>query len=180
MGFLDNLLRREVRKVISNAVDTVVDDTLKNAFGKDGGNSGTGNGAASVGNSAAHYDTANVRKENRKATGSDGNSGESLLGKRIEEIAAREWPEYELRKQIPSSQVEAPEGAEPFFEYGFYRDGKLVAVIKFLGDNNAYCRKSVRLARQACKEHQVAYLHFMSYMMNRPDYIAERLRKEIR
>lgn len=180
MGFLDNLLCREVRKVISNAVDTVVDDTLKNVFGKDGGNSGIGNDSTSVGSSAAYYDTANVRKENRKATGSDENSGESLLGKRIEEIAAREWPEYELRKQIPSSQVEAPEGAEPFFEYGFYREGKLVAVIMFLLNNNAYYRKSVRLARQACKEHQVTYLNFMSYMMNRPDYIAERLRKEIR
>lgn len=173
MGFLDNLLRKEVRKVISDAVDTVVDDVLKNTFGKDGDNSGAGNGAAQT-------NTDSVEKENRKATGAEECSGEDLLGKRIEEIAARDWSDYELRKQVPSSEVNAPEGAEAFFEYGFYQGGVLVAVIKILNDNNAYCRKSVRLAQDACRGQNVRYMNFMSYMMNRPEYIAKRFADNIR
>lgn len=170
MGFLENLFRREVRKVISDAVDTVVDDALKNAFGKDGENSGTNAGSS----------TGGTKQENKAATKQENNSGERLLRQRIEEIAARDWAEYELRQQVPSSQVGAPEGAEPFFEYGFYQGGVLVAVIKILKDNNAHCRKSVRLAQQACREHQIVYMNFMSYMMNRPEYIAKRLKDNIR
>lgn len=172
MGFLDNLLRREVRKVISNAVDTVVDDTLKNAFGKDG--------ESSVANAGGSTSGSSPEKENREATKLTNCSGEELLRRRIEEIAARDWSDYELRRQVPSSEVNAPEGAEPFFEYGFYRGGALVAVIKILNDNNAYCRKSVRLAQAACRGQNVKYMNFMSYMMNRPEYIAKRFADNIR
>lgn len=172
MGFLDNLLRREVRKVISNAVDTVVDDTLKNAFGKDG--------ESSVANAGGSTSGSSPEKENREATKLTNCSGEELLRRRIEEIAASDWSDYELRKQVPSSEVNAPEGAEPFFEYGFYRGGALVAVIKILNDNNAYCRKSVRLAQAACRGQNVKYMNFMSYMMNRPEYIAKRFAENIR
>ena len=56
----------------------------------------------------------------------------------------------------------------------------LAAVILILEDNNAYCRKSVRLAQLACKERQVAYMNFMSYMTNRPEYIAKRLEENLR
>ena len=172
MGFLNQLFGKEVRKVISDVVDTVVDDALKNAFGKTGNQSGAGSGTV--------QSETDVEEENLAATGREESSGEELLGKRIEEIAARDLPGFELRKQVPSSEVDAPEGAESYFEYGFYRDGKLVAVVKFLWDNNAYCRKSVRLAQQACRDKQVTYLNFMSYMTNRPEYIAERLKKNIR
>lgn len=172
MGFLDNLLRREVRKVISNAVDTVVDDTLKNAFGKDGG--------SSVANAGGSTSGSSPEKENREATKLTNCSGEELLRRRIEEIAARDWSDYELRRQVPSSEVNAPEGSEPFFEYGFYQGGALVAVIKILNDNNAYCRRSVRLAQAACRGQNVKYMNFMSYMMNRPEYIAKRFADNIR
>ncbi len=173
MGFLENLFRKEVRKVISSAVDTVVDDTLKNVFGKDGENSAVQ--AADGGMSGK-----GIEKENRAAAKQSGCSGERLLRQRIEEIAARDWPTYELRRQVPCSQVGAPEGAESFFDYGFYQGGALVAVIKILKDNNAYCRKSVRLAQQACQDRQIVYMNFMSYMANRPEYIAERFRENIR
>ena len=56
----------------------------------------------------------------------------------------------------------------------------LAAVIQILDDNNAYCRKSVRLAQQACEDRQVAYMNFMSYMTNRPEYIAKRLEEKLR
>lgn len=187
MGFLDNLLRREVRKVVGSAVDAVADSIINAVQGKDGQDGGN---TASAGDLAATENkvdkTGSIAygngaiKENKGATRQANCSGEHLLRRRIEEIAAREKPEYELRQKVSSSQVGAPRGAEPYFDYGFYRDGMLAAVIQILDDNNAYCRKSVRLAQQACKDRQVAYMNFMSYMTNRPEYIAKRLEEKLR
>lgn len=175
MGFLDNLLRREVRRVVNSAVDTAVDSVMNTVLGKNG--QYEGNGSSAVADSVTGGgDTA---AENKKATRQANNSGERLLRQRIEETAARELPQYELRQKISSSQVNAPKGAEPYFDYGFYRDGLLVAVINILDDNNAYRRTSVRLAQRACRDQQVAYMNFMSYMMNRPEYISQRLKKNL-
>lgn len=55
-----------------------------------------------------------------------------------------------------------------------------MAVIQILNDNNDYCRKSVRLAQKACEDKQVAYMNLMSYMTNRPEYIARRLKENLR
>lgn len=184
MGFLDNLLRREVRKIVSGAVDTVADgiiNAVTGQEGQDGGNTAPAADLAASGDKAGSIAYGNgAIKENKAATRQANCSGERLLRGRIEEIAAREKPEYELRQKVPGSQVGAPRGAEPYFDYGFYRDGMLAAVILILDDNNAYCRKSVRLARQACEERQVAYMNFMSYMTNRPEYIAKRLEENLR
>lgn len=127
--------------------------------------------------SAGRVDTA---RENKAATKQANNSGERLLRQRIEEIAAREQTAYELRQRVPSSEVAAPEGAREFFDYGFYQNGMLVAVIMILEHNNAYNLESVRLAQQACHERQVDYMNFMSYMMNRPEYISQRLKEHLR
>lgn len=165
MGFLDNLVRR----VVSTAVDAAVDNVMDSVFGKkesDAARAPEGKG-----------DTA---RENRAATKQENNSGERLLRQRIEEIAAREKPEYELRQRVPVSEVAAPEGAREFFDYGFYQNGQLVAVIMILEHNNAYNLKAVRLAQQACHERQVKYMNFMSYMMNRPEYISQRLKEHLR
>lgn len=170
MGFLDNLLRREVRKVISSAVDTAVDSVVNNVFGKDGQSSGN-TAEAAVGDSTA--------LENKRATKLENCSGEQLLRQRIEEIAAREKPEYELRQRIPASEVGAPEGARPFFDYGFYRDGALVMVIMIIYDNNMYRRKDVVLAQRACQGQRVKYINLMAYMMNRPEYISQRLKANL-
>lgn len=190
MGFLDNLLRKEVRKVVSSAVDTVADGVINAVLGKDG--QAGGNTASATADPATVENSAGKNmagpamsgndaiKENKAATRQANCSGEGLLRRRIEEIAAREKPEYELRQRVPSSQVGAPKGSEPYFDYGFYQDGILVAVIQILDDNNAYCRKSVRLAQQACEDRQVAYMNLMSYMTNRPEYIAKRLRENLR
>ena len=168
MGFLDNLINnKEVRKVISRAVDSVVDDTLQTVFGKN-------EQSSTVAGSNPEPESRTGAKEKQKSC-----SGERLLRQRIEEIAARELPQYELRQQVSTAEVEAPEKAEPYFEYGFYQDGVLKAVIKILKNNNAYRRKSVLLAQQACREHQVVYMNFMSYMMNRPEYISQRLQENL-
>ena len=189
MGFLDNLLRREVRRVVNSAVNTAVDSVMNTVLDQNGQPEGEGSSAVvdsgTGGNNTATESKAaakrgNTAAENKKATRQENNSGERLLRQRIEKTAARELPQYELRQRIPSSQVNAPRGAEPYFDYGFYLDGLLTAVIIILDDNNAYRRTSVRLAQQACHDQQVVYMNFMSYMMNRPEYISQRLKKNLR
>lgn len=164
MGFLDKLVRR----VVNTAVDAAVDNVMDSVFGKKESDTRAPEGKG---------DTA---RENRAATKQENNSGEHLLRQRIEEIAAREKPEYELRQRVPSTEVAAPEEAREFFDYGFYQNGQLVAVIMILEHSNAYNLKEVRLAQKACHERQVEYMNFMSYMMNRPEYISQRLKEHLR
>lgn len=165
MGFLDSLIRKAVNTAVDMAIDNVKDAML----GKQEPDV--------VKAPAGRGDTA---RENKAATKQENNSGERLLRQRIEEIAAREQTAYELRQRVPSSEVAAPEGAREFFDYGFYQNGMLVAVIMILEHNNAYNLKAVRLARQACHERQVEYMNFMAYMMNRPEYISQRLKEHLR
>lgn len=167
MGFLDSLLRR----VVSSAVDTAVDSIMDTVSGKNG------QSERHEASAAGRSDTA---AENKKATRQENNSGERLLRQRIEEIAAREFPQYELRQRIPGSQAGVPGDAESYFDYGFYQSGILTAVINILDDNNAYRCASVRLAQKSCHDRQIVYMNFMSYMMNRPEYIAQRLKANLR
>lgn len=106
-------------------------------------------------------------------------SGEQELRRRIEKIIAEEWPGYELRKNVPSGVMEAPSDAREFYSYGVYRDNVPKAMIMILKDNNAYCRRDVRLARMACELKKIPYMNFMDYMENRPEYISQRFRENI-
>lgn len=105
--------------------------------------------------------------------------GEAELRRRIEKIIAEEWPGYELRKDVPSSVMGAPMGARAFYSYGIYWGESPKAMIMILNNNNAYCRKDVRLARMACEQKKVPYMNFMDYMENRPEYISQRFRENI-
>lgn len=164
MGLLDRIVHRVVNTVVDAAVDNVMDSVL-----------GRKEPAAADGT----VKTLSTEQENREETKQENCSGERLLRQRIEEIAARELPEYELRQKVSFSEVNAPEGAREFFDYGFYRDGRLVAVIMILMNNNAYRYVAVRRAQRGCREQQVVYMNFMAYMMNRPEYISQRLKANL-
>lgn len=170
MGFLDNL----VRKVVNTAVDTAVDNVMDSIFGKK--EPAAASTTAATGSCAA---TDSVAAENKAATKLENCSGTELLRKRIEEAAAREKPEYELRQKVPASEVGAPEGARPFFDYGFYRDGVLMMVVMIIYNNNMYRRKDVVLAQRACQAQRVKYINLMAYMTNRPEYISKRLKSNL-
>lgn len=142
-----------IRKTVSNMVDSAVDDVLKNVPGKGSG---------------------------KRDAGDEYCRGESDLRGRIESIVAEEWPGYELRKNVSSREMLAQNGASRFYSYGIYHDGVPVAMIMLLHDSNAYRRREIRLARQACEEQRIPYMNFMTYMANYRSYISERLRKNIK
>lgn len=157
MGLLNSL----IRKAVSTVVDSAVDSVMKNVPGKD--SSGARSSATA-----------------KRGAGDEYCRGESDLRGRIESIVAEEWPGYELRKNVSGREMLAQNGASEFYSYGIYHDGVPVAMIMLLRDNNAYRRREIRLAQQACEEQKIPYMNFMMYMANYRSYISERLKKNIK
>lgn len=155
MGFLDKLLSRETRKIISNVVERVA-DTAKEAVSDL--SSGTANTSSAGGESDCHGSAAVV--ENR-----------------IVSILAENFSGCELRKQIPASEIGASIAWK--YTYGVYRDGYAVAMINILDNSNDYCKKIVLQSKQACADHGIGYVHFLLRLPNRSSYIAEQLKKII-
>lgn len=155
MGFLDKLLSKETRKVISNVVDRVA-DAAKDAVSDL--SSGTANTLSASGESDCHGSAAVV--ENR-----------------IFSILAENFSNCELRKQISASSIGASISWQ--YTYGVYRDGYAVAMINILNNPNDYRRKIVLQSKQACTDHGIGYVHFLLRLPNRSSYIAEQLKKII-
>lgn len=105
-------------------------------------------------------------------------SEEKGLRERLEEVIRNEWSEYELRREIPASELGADFGAKKY-SYGLYYNGQPKAMMMVLTDRNEYRKKSVMLSKDACYEKGVAYMNFMSHLPNRSDYISRRLRENI-
>lgn len=163
MGLLGNLLG----KVVSTVVDSAVDGVKKSI--SPSGNDGGGIAPAGTGSASKKYDAE------------DGHcKGEGELRERIEAVVAAEWPGYELRRNVPSSEMSAEPRARKFYTYGIYHSGAPVAMIMFLEDNVAYRRREVRLAQRACEGQGVPYMNFMTYMANHRAYISKRFRENIK
>lgn len=162
MGFLDNLLKKEVRKSVSNiltkAIDTV-GDSISDAI-----SSAPTSGQASA-----------VQTSGSKARGT-----EAVVRERIEEIIARDFPSLELRRDVPASEMNAQTGARNY-TYGLYLDGQPKAMIMLLDEDNhnLYRNSKITKAKRACESAGVPYMNFMLYMSNRPEYIAERFKNTI-
>lgn len=151
MGFFGDFLSKKMKKAVSDVVGTAVEGVY-HANGFAGENSHDADDAC---------------------------RGEADLRKRIETIVATEWPDYELRRNVPSSEFGASEGARKEYSYGIYRNGIVVAMIMLLDGNNEYRLKEVRLAQQACKDQRIPYMNFMTYMANHRSYISKRFKDEI-
>ncbi len=162
MGFLDNLLKREARKIISSVVDNVVDTALD-----------TLNGSAKPANTSSPVrSTAPVADENPDEE--DCYYEESVVRDRIERIAASEWNGYELRKNIPAATLGADADARDY-SYGLYLNGVPKAMIIIIDIPSHYKKKDVRLAHEACKRQQVYCMNLLLHLPNRYSYISKQL-----
>ena len=153
MGFLQNLLKKEAKKMLSNVINTAKDEVVRTI------------NSDPEANSAAYSDE-------------DFCESEKELGKRIAKIVTEEWPGYELRKDIPAGEMDAAFGARKY-SYGLYKDGAPKAMILVLDGRSQYCRKDTRLAHEACKEKGVFCMNLMMHLPNRRSYIAEQLRNNV-
>lgn len=176
MGFLDNLLKREVRKIISGAVDSAVDnvvDNVKGAIRRNDPSSGTDSSS----NASAKINGQTITGKNREnETGDDADCcfDENVVRKRIEMIAAEDWPGYELRRNVPATEFGA-DGQAHSFDYGLYLNGQPKVMVMLLKQYQ-YRSGYVLRAHAACKAQGVGSFHLLMHLPNRKTYIAERFK----
>ncbi len=183
MGFLDNLLKKEARKFISNVVDSVVDnvtDTLSDTISPDSSRQTSTPSAEPSVSSSPHSSYTNSTSKHRNPGSLNPILSEAEVRKSIEEIIARDFPSLTVRKEVPASEMYGEPGARNY-TYGLYLDGQPKAMIMLLDkdNHNLYRHSSIKKAQRACEEQRVPYMNFMLYMSNRPEYIAERFQKTI-
>lgn len=165
MGLMD-MIKRRAMNAVANAVGDAVGDVVEGALDQViPSKKGQRVSSRSVSHSANKDDARE--------------SGEKVLRTRLEQIIADEWSGYELRKNVPASEMNAESRARTY-SYGIYQDGIPKAMIMILDDRNLYKKREVLQAQRACGEMRVAYMNFMTYLPNREDYISERLKEKIR
>ncbi len=169
MGFLENLVKKQVRRVVSEAVEDAVDNTLgsalRNAFGTNG-TEGTQNFSSS--SATVSHTTTTTKK-----TGNKG-SGEKVLRQRLEEVFAEEWSGYTVQQDLMSGVTGARN-----YSYGLYLNGVPKAMIMIITSNSHHNKKEDRLAAQASASYGVPYMDFYSHLPNEKEYISKRLKENI-
>lgn len=185
MGFLDNLLKKEARKLISNVVDNVVDnmaDSIGDAINPKSSKPTPTPSAQPSQRSSSSASTSYTSNTSRRSNSGSRNPilSEAEVRKSIEEIIARDFPSLTIRKDVPASEMFAEAGARNY-TYGLYLDGQPKAMIMLLDkdNHNLYRHSTIKKAQRACEDQRVPYMNFMLYMSNRPEYIAERFQETI-
>ncbi len=177
MGFLSDLLKREARKVISNVVSSAADgviDTFANTEEKSQQTQAAKSSPVQTAKPTAASVSSATDNIDEEHCGAD----ESVVNHRIEKVAAEEWAGYELRKNIPASEMGAADGARPY-SYGLYLNGTPKAMILVMWDPTGYRKKNTRLSHEACQAKGVYCMNLMLHLPNRRSYISEMLRKNV-
>lgn len=171
MGFLDNLFKKETRKIISGVVDSMVDNVMDNV--KD---SLRGTRSDKTESAFPSVQETAPRAGREGTTGDDADCcyDKEIVRERIEKIAAEDWPGYELRRDISAEEFGADTGARSF-EYGLYLDGQPKVMIMILNQYQ-HRNQSVQCAHKACKDRGIGSFHLLLHLPNRRTYIAERIK----
>ena len=172
MGFLDNLLKREARKIVAGVLDEVADavtDNLKDSIRENRSGAST----TTVRTSSAAKTVSSANEEEEHCGGSA-----NVVEHRIRNVISQEWGDrIEIRKEVDSDLMGAEAGALERYTLGLYCDGAPVAMINLFNHPNLYRKKCTRLAREACERNNVGYVHFILRLPNYTDYIREQLKK---
>jgi hypothetical protein len=123
-----------------------------------------------------------VLGEDNLASASVGRKGkvskETICRERIEEVISTEYMGYELRKNIPSTEMYAPQDAVAY-SYGIYNNGYPVLFINIIVDRNDYRTRRYRLAKKASEDNGVPHLNFFCHLPNEKEYISNRIRSTL-
>lgn len=173
MGFLTNLLKNEAKKIVSDVVDNVVDNTLGQAVrGQE--NQSTATTSATAGNTASNSGKAAAAGTSKATVG----SGESGLRTNLESVLSSEWSDFEVRREIPASELGAPERARAY-SYGLYKNGQPKAMFLVVTDKYHHLNGAARQAQTACKAKGIPCMNFFSHLPNTTEYISQRLKENI-
>ena len=172
MGFLDNLLKKETRKMLSGVMNAVVDnvvDSAKEVLGEKSSNNVSVEMERSYSGGAGSSFTVGDAEEH---CGGD----VSVVDERISKVLATDFPELELRRAVASGLIGAG-NIRWTYTYGIYKNGIPVGMINLLQGHNDYKGKSVQASKQACEDLRIGYVHFILHLPNRTSYIRQQLQK---
>lgn len=172
MGFLNNLLKKETRKLLSGVMDAVVDnvvDSAKEALGQKSSDDVFSGTERSYGGGAGSSFTVSNEEEH---CGGDIDTVEE----RICKVLADDFPGMELRKGV-SAQAIGADNISWHYTYGIYQNGIPVGMINLLQGHNDYKKKNVLAAKEACEDLRIGYVHFILHLPNRKSYIKQQLHK---
>lgn len=116
---------------------------------------------------------------NVTSAGEEPSITEEVLRERLEKIMAKEWSEYEIRKEVPASTMNAPEKSRAY-SYGMYLNGEPKAFIMVLTVKHHYALKEVVNSQDASIRKGVPYMNFLTHLPNRESYISNRLKENIK
>lgn len=171
MGFLDNLLKKEARKIISGVVDSVVDNVIdgaKEAMNQSGISESVQRKKQTVMNCANEVSAAYSAEESCCGQA-------SVVRARIEQCLAQEFAGCTLKENVNAAEIGAYDISWTY-TYGVYRAGQAVAMINLLAGANDYRRNIVLQSKAACRNAGIGYVHFILRLPNRSSYVAEQLR----
>ncbi len=176
MGFLDNLLKNKTRKIISNMVDSVVDNVIDSVKGAIQGNDAETETVPTPNVSVKNGGQTVTQKDRENETGDDAHCEgcQSTVCRRIEMVAAENWPGFELRRNISAMELGAGKKAHSF-DYGLYLNGQPKVMIMILKQHQ-YRSENVLQAHEACKRNGIGSFHLLMHLPNRKTYTAERVR----
>ena len=173
MGLLESILKRKVRRIVNNALDEVVDNTIgvaiRDTFGQNG-REGTQNYNNDY-NSDSYkpYNEAQAYKTTKKVINRA--SGEKVLRQRLEEVFRTDYPDYEVRKNLDSGVYGANK-----YSYGLYYNGMPRMMIMVISDGSHNITRGIRRAKEASASYGVPYLNFFAHLPNEADYVRNRIR----
>ena len=176
MGFLERIVKRQVRRIVNNAVDEFVDNTVGEALR---GNSGQ-NGREGTQNYNTNYDYREETQDRRYDSKQSAlqrqymRSGEKTLRKRLMGVFVRDYPDYEVR-----SNLDAGVNGARKYSYGLYYNGMPRMMIMVLPVDQRSVTRDVKLAKEASESYGVPYLNFFSHLPNEVDYIRNRIRENM-
>lgn len=181
MGFLENLIRRETRKLVSNVVDNVVNTVVDNV--SDVINPGRETQTAQEEYEAMKTKASNtagalssIEDDEERCLKEDSLDGKKRIHVRLTEIVAEQWPAYELRQDVAASEFAAEPGTRKYSYVLYNNYGAAVLSVMVLNNSNHYRKKEVVLAHEASERKGVPCINLMTYMPCERSYIYNRLR----
>ncbi len=161
MGFLDNLLSKGAKKLISNVVDNTV-DRITDKFDEKTGNNSSSNETAKP--------AQNTYSPKKGCTPSE-------VMSRLEAIFASNYAAYEVRKNVSPTTIGATDEAKNY-TYGLYLNGDAKVFI-MVAEHNQDALRTYRLAKNAATNNGIAYINFLTQFPNTEEYIKKRLAESI-
>ena len=206
MGFLNNLLGKEARKIINGVVDSVVDnvtDSIKESLGTVEAQSSNSSGTAASASGTAQTSAAasgdakgsayngtvsssrtqQAAYKKRKASGQEGIAGDDADCE-FDFSVIRSRIEAIVAEDWPSYELRRDIPAaevgggtkDQGFDYGLYLNGQPKLMIMLLNQYQHH-NKCVQNSHRACRERGIGSFHLMNHLPNRKTYIAERMKE---